>query len=127
MFALDQIHAASGKVKSGADFPQFVRDLQAIGVTHYDNLVVDGRTTYFGADGYVVHDGAKYPDLQIADTGSTALLRHAISIHQQGQTDYPTFCRDAAQAGATKWTVLFDTKTVSYFDAQGATLVVEPF
>ena len=52
MFTIDQIHAAFGKVASGADFPQFVRDLQAIGVTHYDNHVADGRTTYLISFGW---------------------------------------------------------------------------
>ena len=33
MFTSDQIHKVFKKVKSGKDFPQFVRDLKTIGVT----------------------------------------------------------------------------------------------
>ena len=44
MFTEHQIHEAFGKVKRGVDFPQYVQDLKAIGVTHYDNFVADGKT-----------------------------------------------------------------------------------
>lgn len=46
MFTIDQIHEAFKKVKSGADFPQFVQNLKSIGLTHYYNYVADGRTKY---------------------------------------------------------------------------------
>ena len=127
MFTLDQIHLASNKVKSGADFPQLVLDLQAIGVTHFDTHVADGTAEYFGLNGFSVQAGPIYPTLPIADEGSAARVKHAITIHQQGQTDYPRFCNDAANAGVVKWTVDFAAKTVTYFDRHGVPLVVEPF
>jgi uncharacterized protein YbcV (DUF1398 family) len=59
MFTLEQIKEAFGKVKSGADFPQFVQDLKEIGVTHYDNYVSNGRTKYYGKDGSTVDGESK--------------------------------------------------------------------
>lgn len=41
MFTLDQINEAHKNVKSGADFPQFVHDIQELGVTKYDAYVTD--------------------------------------------------------------------------------------
>lgn len=125
MFTIEQIHKAFGKVKSGADFPQFVQELKAIGVTYYDNFVADGNTRYYGTDNYVLQSEAKYPELTVTDVSSAEKLKHAISIHQQGQTDYPTFCRQAAEAGVEKWTTHMIEMTVTYLDKQENKLTVE--
>lgn len=126
MFTIEQIHEAFGKVKSGADFPQFVQDLKEIGVTHYDNFVSDGRTKYFGTDGFELDGESKYPKMDINKLSSADKLKHAITIHQQGQTDYPTFCKQAADAGVEKWTTHMIEMTVTYLDKKGQKLIVEP-
>ncbi|MCB9233235.1 MAG: DUF1398 family protein [Bacteroidia bacterium] len=125
MFTIEQIHAAFGKVKSGADFPQFVQDLKEIGVTHYDNFVSDGRTKYYGKDDFTLDGESKYPRMEVIDMGTSDNLKHAISIHQQGQTDYPTFCKQAAAAGVEKWTTHMIEMTVTYLDKKGHKLTVE--
>lgn len=125
-FTLVQIHEAFKKVKSGADFPQFVQDLKSIGVTHYDNYVADGRTTYYGANDFKVEGETKYSSMPVNAISSADKLKHAISIHQQGQTDYPTFCLQAADAGVEKWTTHMMEMTVTYLDRQGNKLTVEP-
>lgn len=126
MFTIDQIHGAFKKVKSGADFPQFVQDLKSIGVTHYDNYVADGRTTYYGTNNFAVDGEPKYPSMTINVNSSADELKHSISIHQEGQTDYPTFCSQAADAGVEKWTTHMIEMTVTYLDKQGTKLTVEP-
>lgn len=126
MFTIDQIHEAFKRVKSGADFPQFVQDLKSIGVTHYDNYVADGRTKYYGTNDFTVDGEAKYPSIVVNTKSSADKLKHSISIHQQGQTDYPTFCIQAADAGVEKWTTHMIEMTVTYLDKQGNKLIVEP-
>ncbi len=126
MFTIDEIHAAFAKVKSGADFPQFVQDLKEIGVTHYDNFVSDGRTKYYGLNDFTLNGDSKYPEMQVNDSSSSNTLKQAISIHQQGQTDYPTFCKQAADAGVEKWTTHMIEMTVTYVDKEGQKLTVEP-
>jgi uncharacterized protein YbcV (DUF1398 family) len=126
MFTIDQIHEAFKKVKSGTDFPQFVQDLKSIGVTHYDNYVADGRTKYYGTNDFTVDGETKYPSMTVNDSSSADKLRHSISIHQQGQTDYPTFCIQAADAGVEKWITHMIEMTVTYLDKQGNKLTVEP-
>lgn len=125
-FTIDQIHEAFSRVSSGADFPQFVQDLKGLGVTHYDNYVADGRTTYYGQDAFSLAGEAKYPALAVNEQSSSAALKQAITIHQQGQTDYPTFCQQAAAAGVEKWTTHMLEMTVTYWDQQGEALTVEP-
>jgi len=126
MFTLFQIHEAFAKVKSGADFPQFVQDLKEIGVTHYDNFVSDGRTKYYGLNDFTLEGDPKYPEMQVNDICSSESLKHAILIHQRGQTDYPTFCKQAADAGVEKWTTHMIDMTVTYWDKKGQKLAVEP-
>lgn len=126
MFSIEQIHEAFGKVESGSDFPQFVQDLKSLGVTHYDNFAADGRTKYFGANNFTLDGEPKYPVITINDLSSAAKLKHAIAIHQQGETDYPTFCLQAAEAGVEKWTTHMIEMTVTYLDKKGTLLTVEP-
>lgn len=124
-FTIHQIHEALQKVKSGTDFPQFVQDLKVIGVIHYDTYVADGRTTYYGTNDFVVLGVAKYPLITINSYGSADKLRYSISIHQQGQTDFPTFCTEVANAGVRKWTTNLIEMTVIYFDEHGNKLIEE--
>lgn len=126
MFTIEQIHEAFEKVKSGVDFPQFIQDLKSIGVTHYDNFVADGRTKYYGINNFMLDGAPKYPAQAINSESSIDKLKHAIYIHQQGQTDYPTFCQQAAEAGVEKWTTHSIEMTVTYFDKQSNKLTTEP-
>ena len=125
MFTIDQIHEASASIKSGADFPQFVQDLKSMGVTHYDTFVSDGLTKYYDANDFVLVANAKYPEMPVNDLPSSNRLKHALLIHQQGQTDYPTFCKQAAEAGVEKWTTKVGEMVVIYWDKQGQPMVVE--
>lgn len=125
-FTINQVYEAFTKVKSGTDFPQFVQNLKIIGVTHYDNFVADGRTIYYGTNDFAVHGEPKYSSITINNNSSAEKLKHSISIHQQAETDYPTFCNQAADAGVEKWTTHIIEMTVTYFDKQGNALTAEP-
>lgn len=52
MFTVEQIKAAHSKVKSGADFPSYIREIKALGVTHYEAYVTDGHIDYHGSQNY---------------------------------------------------------------------------
>ena len=43
MFTAEQIKAAHGKVKSGADFPSYIKEIKGLGVTHYEAYITDGH------------------------------------------------------------------------------------
>lgn len=126
MFTLEQIEEAHSKVKSGADFPKYVQELKSLGVSHYDCFVANGQTKYYNSKGFEVDGGAKYPILTVNDASSAEKLKQAITIHQQGKTDYPTFCIQAAEAGVEKWTTDMMSMSVSYLDKSGEKLAVEP-
>ncbi len=63
MFTVAQIKQAHSKVQSGADFPAYIQEIKAMGVTGYEAFVSDGHINYFGTDGFQTSAGPKYPEL----------------------------------------------------------------
>ena len=125
MFTIDQIKAVHSKVKSGADFPAYIQDLKALGVIYYETFVSDGHTDYFGANDYKTSSPALYVPLMIADASNVDQFKIDIKAHQQGKTDYLTFCNDCAKSGLEKWAVSIEKMTCTYFDEAGNELLVE--
>ena len=125
MFTIEQIKQAHDKVKTGADFPKYIQDLITLGVKGYDTFVNDGRVVYFDADEFSVNAGEKYPIIQIAPNANKERFIEFLVIHQDGQTDYLTFCQDAAKCGIAQWRVDIIEMTCTYFDFSGAAIVIE--
>lgn len=125
MFTLQQVKDAHARVKSGADFPAYIQDMKALGVTAYDHYVSDGRIHYFGSGDYAIAAPPKYVAYQVTDIATQSALAQALQIHQQGGTDYFTFCKQAAAAGVEKWRVDTVGMTCTYYDVAGAAVLVE--
>ena len=125
MFTLDQIKAAHSKVKSGTDFPNYIQDLIKLGVSHYETFVTDGHTVYAGENNYTIISPAKYDALSVANKSNSEQFISDLKIHQQGKTDYPTFCKDSATSGVEKWVVNMDRMTCTYYDKTGNTMLTE--
>lgn len=125
MFTLDQIKAAHSKVKSGADFPAYIRDLKKLGVISYVTFVKDGHTDYSGSGGFKTSSPARYADLQIAAKSNISQFKADLKAHQQGKTDYPTFCSDCAKSGIESWVVDLKKMTCTYFDLTSNEILVE--
>jgi len=126
MFTLSDISTAHAQVKSGADFPQYVRDLADIGVTGYDIFVSSGHAEYFG-NPTVLISPPKYAPLEIAREVDKDHFIERLRLHQWGGTDYMTFCRDCAECGVEKWTLDMKMATCTYYDKNGEILIVEHF
>lgn len=125
MFSNSQIKEAHAKVKSGADFPTYVQDLIQLGVKKYDTFVTDGHSVYTDYDEAELHSDPKYPALAIAGKSNSEKFNQRLKLHQQGGTDYPTFCQDAADCGVEKWTVDMQEMTCTYYDKAGNSMKVE--
>ena len=65
MFTIEQIKEAHSKVKSGADFPNYIQNLIILGVKGYDTYVNDGKVQYFGVNNYSVASDEKYDEIKI--------------------------------------------------------------
>ncbi|RXJ45784.1 DUF1398 domain-containing protein [Gelidibacter gilvus] len=48
-----------------------------------------------------------------------------MKIHQQGQTNYFTYCKDCAEKGIKKWIMNLDKMTCTYYDQVQNEIVVE--
>lgn len=126
MFTINQIKEAHAKVKSGADFPKYILDMTKLGVISYEHFVSDGHIQYYGADGFTISADTKWEIRNIAQQADAARLRHCIAIHQQGQTDYPTFCKQVAEIGVEKWVVDMKKMSCDYYDLAGNKMLAEP-
>lgn len=125
MFTIQQIKEAHSKVKSGADFPKYVQEIIALGVTSYETFVFDNHTEYFGKDDFKVSSEGFTETLSIADKSNIEQFKSDLKAHQQGKTDYKTFLSDCAKSGVEKWIVVMDKKTCSYYDKSGKEVLVE--
>lgn len=125
MFTLEQIKAAHSKVRSGADFPAYIRDIKKLGVTFYETFVTDGHTDYYGANDHKTTSEAGYKALTIAGTTGTKQFKEELKAHQQGKTDYITFIEMCAGAGIEKWAVCMEKMTCTYYDKAGIEILTE--
>ena len=125
IFELKEIKEAHSKVKSGADFPNYVKDLIKLGVKKYHTYVSDGHTLFFGDDNYQIQSEAKYSELDIANISDQERFRHYLKSHQRGQTDYPTFCKHSAETGVEKLTVDMSQMNCTYYDKSNNKMLEE--
>lgn len=125
MFTIDQIKQAHSKVKSGADFPAYIKEIKLLGVISYETFVANGHTNYSGANDYRVSSVGKYDNLSISSHINTEQFKIDLKAHQQGKTDFLTFCKDCAKSGIEKWVVSLDKMTCTYFDKSEKEILVE--
>ncbi|QBZ96986.1 DUF1398 domain-containing protein [Flavobacterium sangjuense] len=125
MFTIQQIKEAHSKVKSGADFPKYMQDIIALGVTSFETFVFDNHTNYYGKDNFKVSSEGFSETLSIADETKIEQFKSDLKIHQQGKTDYKTFLLDCAKSGVEKWIVVMDKMTCTYYDKAGNVVLVE--
>ncbi|KDN53788.1 DUF1398 domain-containing protein [Flavobacterium seoulense] len=125
MFTIDQIKAAHEKVKSGADFPNYIQDLINLGVKGYDTIVTDGSVSYFGDNNFTANTDKKYNALAVLPTANKERFIEFLVMHQDGQTDYLTFCQHAAQCGIAKWRVDIIEMTCTYYDSSENPILIE--
>ncbi|MFC7348532.1 DUF1398 domain-containing protein [Chryseobacterium zhengzhouense] len=124
-FTIDEIKAEHQKVKSGADFPNYIQAIKNLGVSHYKALVADGNTKYFDLENNFAETGAKYDTLRISENLNLEQFKSRLKLHQQGGTDYMTFCKDCAENGVESWKMDLNVMTCTYFDKNGNDILVE--
>ncbi len=125
MFTIQQIKEAHSKVKSGADFPQYMQDIITLGVISFETYVIDNQTNYYGNNNYKIVSEGFTETLTIAKKSNIEQFKSDLKAHQQGKTNYMTFLNDCAKSGVEKWIVMMDEMTCSYYDNVGNEMVVE--
>ncbi|WP_333599607.1 DUF1398 domain-containing protein [Flavobacterium sp.] len=125
MFTIPQIKEAHSKVKSGADFPRYMQDIIALGVTSFETFVFDNHTNYYGEDDFKIASTGFTATLTVMDKSDIEQFKLDLKSHQQGHTDYGTFLQDCAKSGIEKWIVVMAKMTCTYYDKNGNALLVE--
>ncbi len=125
MFTLEQIKAAHNKVKSGMEFPAYIQEIKALGVTHYEAYVIDGHLNYHGINHYSVNTLAEYEPLKVSEKVKIEDFKKGLKSHQQGNTDYLTFIKICAETGIEKWKISMKEMTCTYFGIEGDIVLVE--
>ena len=126
MFTVKQIQEAHQKVKSGADFPKYIQEIKQFGVKSFETWVIDSHTNYYGKDdNFQTSSEPKYENLVITDICDKNQFIDYLKTHQQGQTDYFTFCKHCAKTGIEKWIMDLDKMTCTYFDKAGNEILAE--
>ncbi|MDQ0594916.1 uncharacterized protein YbcV (DUF1398 family) [Chryseobacterium ginsenosidimutans] len=124
-FTIEEIKSEHQKVKSGADFPMYIQAIKNKGVSHYTTYIKDGNTEYFDSESRSVHTGDKYDSLFISENLNLENFKIRLKLHQQGDTDYLTFCRDCAENGVQGWKMDLNKMTCIYFDKIGNDILTE--
>lgn len=124
MFTLEQLAEARSRVKSGADFPALIQTLIQLGVQRYTTWLTDGHTDYEGAD-QRLSSPPGHAGQPIADRLDRDHFMARLKYHQQGGSDYATFCSDTRAAGVERWVVDTRAMTCTYFDKAGNAVLVE--
>ena len=125
MFTVEQIEQAHEKVKSGADFPKYIQEIKKLGVIGFETWVKDSHTVYFGENNFKTSSKPKYDGLTISEKSNNENFKTQLKEHQQGKTDYFTFCKSCAETGIEKWIVNLDDMTCTYYDKIGNKILVE--
>lgn len=125
MFTIEQIVSAHSKVKSGADFPLYIKEIKAFGVTHYQAFVADGHVDYHGESDFTATAPAKYELLEVAYAPKIEEFKAELLAHQQGKTTYLAFIKMCAATGIDRWEICMEKMTCTYYDRAGNVILVE--
>lgn len=125
MFDLNEIKEAQAKVKSGVDFPTYIKDIKKLGVKKYITFVKDGHTEYYGENDFQIKSKGAYSKLTVANISDKERFKHFLKSHQRGQTDFTTFRNNSAQTGVEKWIVDIDMMTCTYYDKSNEIMLEE--
>lgn len=121
-FTIDQIKQA--QINSNFKFPKLVQELKKIGVSNFITLVTDGHTEYFDEENENISiDGNQ--DFIISDVLNAEKFLERLKLHQQGETDFPTFCKDCAENGIDNWVVSIPNMSCIYYDKTGNEVLKE--
>jgi uncharacterized protein YbcV (DUF1398 family) len=125
MFTIQQIEEAHSKVKSGADFPQYIQDIKKLGVIAFETFVVDSHTKYIGKNDFCIESQAIYKQKSIAEQSNKDQFSTYLKSHQRGETDYFQFCDHCAETGVEKWIVDLEAMTCTYYDKSFSIMLTE--
>ena len=110
-------------MKSGADFPAYIKEIKNLGVTHYEAYVEDDHIDYHGEHIYTAKSSAKYDPIVVADIINREKFIAGLKAHQLSKTDFLSFIQMCATIDVEKWKICMEKMTCTYYDKEGKEVI----
>ncbi|HDH6936496.1 TPA: DUF1398 family protein [Staphylococcus aureus] len=110
---------------TGVDFPKLFKAFKDMGMTYNIVNIQDGTATYVHQSEDDIVTSSVKSNHPVAPSSNQSIVQDVLTRHQQGQTDFETFCYEMAQAGIYKWHIDIQAGTCTYIDLQEQAIISE--
>ncbi|HHC8778508.1 TPA: DUF1398 domain-containing protein [Staphylococcus aureus] len=110
---------------TGVDFPKLFKAFKDMGMTYNIVNIQDGTATYVHQSEDDIVTSSVKSNHPAAPSSNQSIVQDVLTRHQQGQTDFETFCDEMAQAGIYKWHIDIQAGTCTYIDLQEQAIISE--
>ncbi|HBM8905549.1 TPA: DUF1398 family protein [Staphylococcus aureus] len=110
---------------TGVDFPKLFKAFKDMGMTYNIVNIQDGTATYVHQSEDDIVTSSVKSNHPVAPSSNQSIVQDVLTRHQQGQTDFETFCDEMAQAGIYKWHIDIQAGTCTYIDLQKQAIISE--
>lgn len=110
---------------TGVDFPKLFKAFKDMGMTYNIVNIQDGTATYLHQSEDDIVTSSVKSNHPVAPSSNQSIVQDVLTRHQQGQTDFETFCDEMAQAGIYKWHIDIQAGTCTYIDLQEQAIISE--
>ncbi|WP_203224970.1 DUF1398 family protein, partial [Streptococcus suis] len=88
---------------TGPDFPKLIAYFKDLGMVENTVDIQSGQVVYRSKSGQVLEKAGYQVSVPVAEQFDQEQFVTILRNHQAGQTDFPTFCQETAEAGIYKW------------------------
>ncbi|HEM4817789.1 TPA: DUF1398 domain-containing protein [Streptococcus suis] len=124
MFTLEAINQGHEQF-TGPDFPKLIAYFKDLGMVENTVDIQSGQVVYCSKSGQVLEKAGYQVSVPVAEQFNKEQFVTILRNHQSGQTDFPTFCQETAEAGIYKWVTDLEAMTCSYVDKVEQPVFVE--
>ncbi|HHC5944100.1 TPA: DUF1398 domain-containing protein [Staphylococcus aureus] len=110
---------------TGVDFPKLFKAFKDMGMTYNIVNIQDGTATYVHQSEDDIVTSSVKSNHPVAPSSNQSILQDVLTRHQQGQTDFETFCNEMAEAGIYKWHIDIQAGTCTYIDLKEQAIISE--
>ncbi|HCY8398873.1 TPA: DUF1398 family protein [Staphylococcus aureus] len=110
---------------TGVDFLKLFKAFKDMGMTYNIVNIQDGTATYVHQSEDDIVTSSVKSNHPVAPSSNQSIVQDVLTRHQQGQTDFETFCDEMAQAGIYKWHIDIQAGTCTYIDLQEQAIISE--
>ncbi|HCU6926287.1 TPA: DUF1398 family protein [Staphylococcus aureus] len=110
---------------TGVDFPKLFKAFKDMGMTYNIVNIQDGTATYVHQSEDDIVTSSVKSNHPVAPSSNQSIVQDVLTRHQQGQTDFETFCDEMAQSGIYKWHIDIQAGTCTYIDLQEQAIISE--